>query len=266
MHRLSAKLLCRMEACSTNRTTCRFMPLLAERMDVSLAMSSPASSSSASPQTVQSHSQVAEQARLNRHNGQESPSHREVVHYCKLATYKFEPQRWRLCANPTTAYQTRPGLSDHATVHHGHWYSSHDDTFVPIRFGLWNGSVPRFVTARCTGATIATRLTLFLLMRLAPSNLVEITPRGVVAVSLLLRIWFNRTPLLPAPFVGRDLCGCGFRHFSSCHRPCMGMCRHRSFQKPLWFCPTGWPAFLRLVVRYWSRLCTTTLILGWSPR
>jgi len=34
--------------------------------------------------------------------------------------------------NPTYVFQSRAGLSDHATIYHGSWDSSHEDCFVPI--------------------------------------------------------------------------------------------------------------------------------------
>jgi len=43
----------------------------------------------------------------------------------------YTPQACRLCCRPTI-YLTRSGLSDHATVHHGHWYSAKQDEYVPI--------------------------------------------------------------------------------------------------------------------------------------
>jgi len=43
----------------------------------------------------------------------------------------YTPQACRLCCRPTV-YLTRSGLSDHATVHHGHWYSAKRDEYVPI--------------------------------------------------------------------------------------------------------------------------------------
>jgi len=43
----------------------------------------------------------------------------------------YHPQTCRLCARETV-YLTRSGLSDHATVHHGHWYSSKQDRYIPI--------------------------------------------------------------------------------------------------------------------------------------
>ena len=43
----------------------------------------------------------------------------------------YVPQRCRLCDKPTV-YLTRSGLSDHATVHHAHWYSARRDEYVPI--------------------------------------------------------------------------------------------------------------------------------------
>ena len=43
----------------------------------------------------------------------------------------FQHQRCRLCDRPTV-YITRSGLSDHATVHHAHWYSVKLDRYIPI--------------------------------------------------------------------------------------------------------------------------------------
>jgi len=43
----------------------------------------------------------------------------------------YTPQACRLCTR-STIYLTRSGLSDHATVHHGHWYSAKYDRYVPI--------------------------------------------------------------------------------------------------------------------------------------
>jgi len=43
----------------------------------------------------------------------------------------FQAQRCRLCDRPTV-YLTRSGLSDHATVHHAHWYSAKLDRYIPI--------------------------------------------------------------------------------------------------------------------------------------
>ena len=54
------------------------------------------------------------------------------VPFCKPPTYAFMPKCCQLCMNPKTTYQTHSGLSDHLTVYHRHWYSAHDDVFVPI--------------------------------------------------------------------------------------------------------------------------------------
>jgi len=43
----------------------------------------------------------------------------------------YKKQPCRLC-NRGTIYLTRSGLSNHAVVHHGWWYSTHRDEFVPI--------------------------------------------------------------------------------------------------------------------------------------
>jgi len=43
----------------------------------------------------------------------------------------YRPQACRLCKRPTI-YLTRSGLSDHATVHHGRWYSAKRDEYVVI--------------------------------------------------------------------------------------------------------------------------------------
>jgi len=43
----------------------------------------------------------------------------------------YRPQTCRLC-DRETVYLTRSGLSDHATVHHGHWYSAKQDRYIPI--------------------------------------------------------------------------------------------------------------------------------------
>ena len=51
--------------------------------------------------------------------------------FCKPATYPFMSQCCQLC-DRSTMYQTRSGLSHHTSVHHGSWYSSRGDTFVPI--------------------------------------------------------------------------------------------------------------------------------------
>ena len=45
--------------------------------------------------------------------------------------YPFTPQACRLCSHPTV-YRSRSGLSDHATIHHGCWYSTLGDCFVKI--------------------------------------------------------------------------------------------------------------------------------------
>jgi len=43
----------------------------------------------------------------------------------------YTPQSCRLCNKPTI-YITRSGLSDHATMHHVHWYSAKRDEYIPI--------------------------------------------------------------------------------------------------------------------------------------
>jgi len=43
----------------------------------------------------------------------------------------YRPQACRLC-DRETVYLTRSGLSDHATIHHRHWYSAKQDRYVPI--------------------------------------------------------------------------------------------------------------------------------------
>jgi len=43
----------------------------------------------------------------------------------------YTPHSCRLCNKPTI-YITRSGLSDHATLHHVHWYSAKRDEYVPI--------------------------------------------------------------------------------------------------------------------------------------
>ena len=43
----------------------------------------------------------------------------------------YMPQSCRLCDKPTI-YVTRSGLSDHATMHHAHWYSAKRDEYVAI--------------------------------------------------------------------------------------------------------------------------------------
>ena len=43
----------------------------------------------------------------------------------------YKPQACRLCARDTI-YLTRSGLSDHATVHHGCWYSAKRDEHMRI--------------------------------------------------------------------------------------------------------------------------------------
>jgi len=43
----------------------------------------------------------------------------------------YTPQSCRLCDKPTI-YITRSGLSDHATMHHAHWYSAKRDEYIPI--------------------------------------------------------------------------------------------------------------------------------------
>ena len=45
--------------------------------------------------------------------------------------YPLTPQACRLCSHPTV-YRSRGELSDHATIHHGCWYSSLGDFFVKI--------------------------------------------------------------------------------------------------------------------------------------
>ena len=50
---------------------------------------------------------------------------------CKPPKHPFRPQACQLC-NQLTVYQTRSGLSDHATIHHSSWYSACEDIFVPI--------------------------------------------------------------------------------------------------------------------------------------
>ena len=42
----------------------------------------------------------------------------------------YMPQACRLCCRPTI-YLTCSGLSDHATVHHGHWYSAKGMNMCP---------------------------------------------------------------------------------------------------------------------------------------
>ena len=43
----------------------------------------------------------------------------------------YMPQSCRLYNKPTI-YITRSGLSDHATMHHVHWYSAKRDEYIPI--------------------------------------------------------------------------------------------------------------------------------------
>jgi len=43
----------------------------------------------------------------------------------------YTPQSCHLCDKPTI-YITRSGLSDHATMHHAHWYSAKRDEYIPI--------------------------------------------------------------------------------------------------------------------------------------
>jgi len=43
----------------------------------------------------------------------------------------FKPQKCRLC-NHLHVFETRSGLNEHATMHHGCYYSSHGDCFIPI--------------------------------------------------------------------------------------------------------------------------------------
>jgi len=45
--------------------------------------------------------------------------------------YSFTPQACQLCSHPMV-YRSRSLLSDHATIHHGCWYSSLGDHFVKI--------------------------------------------------------------------------------------------------------------------------------------
>jgi len=157
--------------------------LSVKRSEVLGISSASSSSSSASPQTMCSRLPAPELARLNRHIALESLV-LSVEHYRKLATYRFRPQRCRLYANPTTTYQTQSGLLDHATVHHGHWYSSVMTLSCRSLNGIWNGSMPRFVTARCTGTIVTTRPTLSVQTGPAPSILGEIARRRSIAVSL----------------------------------------------------------------------------------
>ena len=43
----------------------------------------------------------------------------------------YQPQSCHLCKQ-STVYLTRSGLSDHTTIHHGHWYNAKHDQYVPI--------------------------------------------------------------------------------------------------------------------------------------
>ena len=43
----------------------------------------------------------------------------------------YKPQTCRLC-NRDIIYLMRSGLSNHAVVHHGCWYSANRDEYVPI--------------------------------------------------------------------------------------------------------------------------------------
>jgi len=59
--------------------------------------------------------------------------HMPAPRYPSLQAHKcpFTPQAYRLCSHPTV-YQSDSGLSDHATIHHGCWYSPLGDRFVKI--------------------------------------------------------------------------------------------------------------------------------------
>jgi len=75
--------------------------------------------------------------------------------YRKLAKFPFKLQACQLC-NRFTIYQTRSGLSDQTTVHHGNWYRTQEDVFVLITRWIWSASVHE-CTVRCIGATVATQ-------------------------------------------------------------------------------------------------------------
>ena len=121
------------------------------------------------------------------------PLARSVKRYRKPATYRFIPQHCWFCENLLTVYRTRSGLLDHVTFHHGHWYSSRGDVFVPVPSADLQQKCAQCRMDRCTGTAIMTQLALTMLAGLGPSILLDkITWWGTIAINLAYRIRFFR--------------------------------------------------------------------------
>ena len=69
--------------------------------------------------------------------------------------YSFTPQACQLCSHPMV-YRSRSLLSDHATIHHGCWYSSLGDRLLKSRRMSFWPSTRRFTMDKFIANIVST--------------------------------------------------------------------------------------------------------------